>query len=253
MPFLKTPNSTLHYQRQGKGPAVLLLSPGGMEASISRWSNIPINPLTAYAGEFDLIAQDERNAGQSTGSLSSGNPWDVYADDHIALLDRLRLKRVLVIGCCIGSSHALRLAVRAPERIAAMVLIQPVGRVADNEATLEALWQKWAERVAALPDSPDAASLADFGRRMWCGDPVMSASPAQIAACQIPMLVLPGIDLHHPAAIGEEIGRLAPQARTLGGWKDSPESIAHATEEIRQFLRAASAKKGGLPEDFSQP
>ena len=124
--------------------------------------------------------------------------------------------------------------------------------MADNEATLEALWQKWAERVAALPDSPDAASLADFGRRMWCGDPVMSASPAQIAACQIPMLVLPGIDLHHPAAIGEEIGRLAPQARTLSGWKASPESVAHATEEIRQFLRAASAKKGGLQEDFSQ-
>jgi len=46
----------------------------------------------------------------------------VYADDHLALLDALGIERSLILGCCVGCSHALKIAQRAPERVAAIVL-----------------------------------------------------------------------------------------------------------------------------------
>jgi hypothetical protein len=33
-----------------------------------------INPLTAYAGQYTMIAMDQRNTGQSAGPLEASDP-----------------------------------------------------------------------------------------------------------------------------------------------------------------------------------
>jgi hypothetical protein len=40
----------------------------------------------------------------------------------------------------------------------------------------------------------------------------------------------------HPYEIGREVGTLAPDAVTVDPWKDPPEVLSHATDEVRQFL-----------------
>jgi pimeloyl-ACP methyl ester carboxylesterase len=48
-----------------------------------------INPLTAYAGQYQMIAMDQRNAGRSAGPLEAGDPWGAYAAGHLAVMDHL--------------------------------------------------------------------------------------------------------------------------------------------------------------------
>jgi hypothetical protein len=42
---------------------MLTLAPGGMRSSVPLWEMAAINPLTAYAGQYQMIAMDQRNAG----------------------------------------------------------------------------------------------------------------------------------------------------------------------------------------------
>ena len=74
---------------------------------------------------------DQRNAGgQSRAPITARDSWDSYTQDHIALLDHLRIDRCHLYGQCIGGSFILNLIKKQPERVAAAVLAQPIGRVA---------------------------------------------------------------------------------------------------------------------------
>ena len=87
----------------------MTLAPGGMRSSVPLWEMAAINPLTAYAGQYKMIAMDQRNAGQSTGPLETGDPWGAYAADQLAVMDHLGIDRFLVFGCCIGGPFILKL------------------------------------------------------------------------------------------------------------------------------------------------
>ena len=88
---------------------MLTLAPGGMRSSVPLWEMAAINPLTAYAGQYRMIAMDQRNAGQSAGPLETGDPWGAYAADQLAVMDHLGIGRFLVFGCCIGGPFILKL------------------------------------------------------------------------------------------------------------------------------------------------
>jgi len=92
--------------------------------------------------------------------------------------------------------------------------------------------------MSAEAPQHDAAAVAGFARRMWQNDLIFSVPRADIAACKVPMLVLPGVDDYHPPSVGEELARIAPAATVLRGWKDSPGQITAALLAIRQYLRA---------------
>jgi hypothetical protein len=49
----------------------------------------------------------ERNAngGQSSGPLEVDRPWDAYTDDHIGLMDHLRIEKFMVMGFCRRAFH----------------------------------------------------------------------------------------------------------------------------------------------------
>lgn len=69
-----------------------------------------------------LIALDLRGRGASS---PVGPPFGigVHADDVLALLDRLGLRRPVVAGHSLGAYIACRLAARHPERVASLVLV----------------------------------------------------------------------------------------------------------------------------------
>jgi hypothetical protein len=80
--------------------------------------------------------------------------------------------------------------------------------------------------------------LEAFGKRMWSGDFVLSVSRDFVRSCNTPLLVLPGIDLPHPTAIGREIASLAPRAELLEPWKEPADLVPQTVERIRRFLRS---------------
>ena len=110
MPYVKSGGAKIWYTVQGTGFPMLTLAPGGMRSSVPLWEMAAINPLTAYAGQYQMIAMDQRNAGQSAGPLETGDPWGAYAADQLAVMDHLGIDRFLVFGCCIGGPFILKLS-----------------------------------------------------------------------------------------------------------------------------------------------
>jgi pimeloyl-ACP methyl ester carboxylesterase len=67
VPYVDRGEAKIWYTEQGTGFPMLALAPGGMRSSVPLWEMAAINPLTAYAGQYRMIAMDQRNAGQSSG------------------------------------------------------------------------------------------------------------------------------------------------------------------------------------------
>src|SRR5689334_9645229 len=111
MPTIERGGATIYFEEHGSttGPALLLLAPGALNSSIDFWGRMPLNPLEVFSDEFRVIAMDQRNAGRSSGPLDTVDPWGMYADDQLAVLDHLGVEKTLVIGCCIGCSFIFKL------------------------------------------------------------------------------------------------------------------------------------------------
>jgi pimeloyl-ACP methyl ester carboxylesterase len=236
VPFFAHDDTTIYFEERGAGTALLLIAPGGMRSTIEYWAAAAINPWESYGEDFRLVAMDQRNAGRSRGPLDVGDPWGAYAADQLGLLDHLEIDRFLVMGCCIGGSYILKLIEQAPDRVVAAVLEQPIAVDDGNVQLFEQVRRSWGDELVGSRTDIDARTMDEFLAAMWHDDFVVSVSKDAVAACPVPVLVLPGIDEYHPTAAGREIAALAPRAELLEPWKDSPEHVAEATDAVRRFL-----------------
>jgi pimeloyl-ACP methyl ester carboxylesterase len=132
MPSFEHHGATIYYEEHGQGFPILTFAPAGLRSVIDVWNqpSAPINPIAEFASNYRVIAMDQRNAGgQSRAPITAQDNWDSYTDDHVAVLDRLRIDRAHLYGQCIGGSFIINMLKRHPERVAAAVLAQPIGRV----------------------------------------------------------------------------------------------------------------------------
>src|ERR1700757_1808106 len=128
MSFYQRGPVRIHYEEAGSGFPLLLIAGGGLNSTISGLNN-PFDAIGEFKGEYRCIASDLRNAnsGQSSGPLEIGRPWDAYTDDHLGVMDHLGIDKFMVMGFCIGGPFIWNLLKRAPDRVVAAVLAQPVG------------------------------------------------------------------------------------------------------------------------------
>ncbi len=106
----------LHYQETGKGEPLILIM--GLGADGGLWEQ----HVEAYAQHFRCILLDNRGAGRSpqpAGPYST----EMMARDTLAAMDNLGIASARVAGISMGSGIAQSLALLAPERVQAMVLI----------------------------------------------------------------------------------------------------------------------------------
>ena len=118
----------LHVQDLGAGPPVVLIAGFGLNSE--SWQG-QFGPLTA-AGHR-VIALDVRGTGASPKPLD-GYDIDTLVDDIVAVLDRLQLDRVTLVGWSFGGQISMRLAVREPSRVNAVVLVCSNGVRASRSA-----------------------------------------------------------------------------------------------------------------------
>lgn len=237
MPYLERGDTTIYYEEYGSGYPVMLFAPGSLLSSIDWWHKdppSPYDPIKELASGFRLVAMDQRNAGRSQAPIHATDGWHSYLDDHLALMDHLRIERALALGACIGVSYILRIFQDAPDRLAAGVLQQPIGREDDSEP--------WTTRqvdglVETLPENrrPSPEVVESFARNLYEQGFVYNVTPEFVRGCTKPMLVLPGNDKAHPYAIARQIADLAANAEFVDGWRDD---IPGTVERVRQFLKA---------------
>ena len=238
MPVFVKGDVSIYYEVHGSGFPLLLLPPGGMNASLARWGQAAINPIEIFSREYMVVALDERNAGQSSGPLDMNDPWGMYASDQLGLMNHLGIERFHAMGCCIGCSQVLHLIEKAPERVVSGVLEQPVGTDDNNKSVLPNMWKEWADQLVTKRKDVDMPTAEAFGRKMWEGEFVLSVTREFVKNCHTPLMVLPGIDLHHPTAIGREVAALAPNAQIVEPWKEPSTLVPGAVARVRQFLES---------------
>jgi len=244
MPFYERGSVRIRYEETGSGFPLLLISGGGLNSSIAGLATSPFNPIEEFKNEYRCIAADLRNAntGQSSGPLEIDRPWDSFADDQLGLMDHLGIDRFMVLGFCIGGPFIWNLVRRAPNRVVAGVLAQPVGFRPEMPTLLyDGSMTGWGPELVKRRPDITMDMVQRFLTRMYRTDPdfVFTVSRDFVRTCQTPVLVLPDDVPAHPYVVAMETVMLAPKAEvSMYPWKEPKERIPLAVRQIRSFLRA---------------
>jgi pimeloyl-ACP methyl ester carboxylesterase len=235
----------IHYEEAGSGFPLLLIAGGGLNSTIAGLKRgSPFNPIEEFKADYRCIAADLRNAngGQSSGPLEIDRPWDAYTDDHLGLMDHLRVEKFMVLGFCIGGPFIWNLLERAPNRIVAAVLAQPSGsRPEMRDLFYENNMKTWGPELIKRRPDVTMETVDRFLTRMYRTNPdfVFTVTREFVRSCQTPVLILPDDIPAHPYAVAMEAAMLAPKSEvSLYPWKEPKERIPLAVRHIRSFLRA---------------
>jgi proline-specific peptidase len=112
---------SLYVEVLGHGYPLLLMH-GGPGAD--HWS---VRPLRRCADRFTVVCYDHRCNGRSTGAPVESMTWDNLTADADALRERLGYDRWAVLGHSFGGHVALEYALRYPDRLSHLVLLDTGG------------------------------------------------------------------------------------------------------------------------------
>ncbi len=144
-------------------------------------------------------------------------------------------------GNCIGGSFALKLIERAPERVVAAVISQPIGHRPESPDVMHDLSRDvWAKELRERRPEVAMATIEKYLHALYRVRPdfVYSVSREFVRDCQTPMLVLPDDTPAHAYQTAVDIASLAPNADfAVYPWKDPPELKARTINRVHSFLR----------------
>jgi 2-succinyl-6-hydroxy-2,4-cyclohexadiene-1-carboxylate synthase len=232
----------LNVERAGSGPPLVLLH--GFTGSAANWEP----HLAAFERHFSVYAIDIIGHGQSDAPIDLMHyRMEQAVDDLRALLDRLDLASIALLGYSMGGRVALQLALAAPERIRALVLesaspgiaepVERAARVRADEALaasierdgLEAFIDRWQslplfasqqrlssevwqrQRAVRLANRP--TGLANSLRGMGAG--AMTPVWDRLGTFAAPTLVLAGALDAKYVEQGAAMAKLLPRATRL--------------------------------------
>lgn len=119
--FMRADGTTLHYLDAGRGTTVIFLH--GLGASMYAWRGT-LAPVEA-AG-FRVVAFDNRGFGSSE-KPAHGYSNALYAQLLVAFMDSLRIPDAVLVGHSMGGAIAAECAIRYPDRVRGLVLIDAAG------------------------------------------------------------------------------------------------------------------------------
>src|SRR5262245_37525215 len=241
--FYERGNVRIRYAEIGTGYPLLATPGGGLNSAIAVWARAVINIPEEFRNDFRIITMDQRNAtgGESTGPVPVEDPWGAFADDQLGLMDHLGIRQFFFFGNCIGGPFAMKLMERAPQRVVAALLSQPVGHRPDQpDYMFNAGRDVWAKNFRECRGDVPMETIEKYLHSLYRVRPdfVYSVSRDFAKSCQTPMLVLPDDVVAHPLQVSIDIASLAPNAEiTVFPWKDPPELKARTINRARTFLK----------------
>ena len=232
----------LHYIEQGQGEPLILLHGG--QGDYRSWEP----QMKVLSPQFRVISYSRRYHYPNNNPLTA-NYHSAYteADDLAALIRKLRLGRVHLIGTSIGAFTALALAVNHPEMVRSLVLAEPPvhewvkdspNGAAAYQEFMTTIWEPATEafktgddqgamrilvdglggkgRFDKLPPEARAAAMQNsrfFKANTLSSDPFPNLSKDKVRRLRIPVLIITGentITIHK--LVNEELARLLPKA-----------------------------------------
>jgi pimeloyl-ACP methyl ester carboxylesterase len=243
MPFYEKGSVRIHYEEAGSGFPLLLIAGGGLNSTIAGLKN-PFDSFGEFKEEYRCVAADLRNAnpGQSSGSLEIDRAWDSHTDDQLGVMDHLGINKFMVMGFCIGGPFIWNLIKRAPDRVVAAVLAQPVGFRPEMPTLMyDGSMTGWGPDLVKRRPDVKMDMVEKYLTKMYRTNPdfVFTVTRDFVRNCRTPVLIMPDDIPAHPYAVAMEAAMLAPNAEvSMFPWKEPKERIPLAVRQIHSFLRA---------------
>jgi len=239
----------LHVESRGDGPPLLLLH--GMGGCADDWKYFG---GAAFARTHRTFAVDLRGHGHSTNDRPELTHRQC-ADDVLALLDTLGVARCAAIGLSMGGNTLLHVASRAPERIAAMVVISATPRFGEparalmrgmtDEGRSEAEWHEM--RGRHVGGDAQIRALWRAMRALADSTDDVDFRAADLARIRARTLVVYGDrDPLYPVEYGVELYRGIPDASlwVVPGGGHGPIAGENEAEFVRRALTAIRPSSG---------
>ncbi len=256
----------IHYEINGSGPPLLLISGLGQNSNV--WALI----VTLLHDTFTCITFDNRGSGRS--AVPPG-PYtiDQMGDDAAALIDHLKIGPVSAVGWSLGGSVLQSMLIRHREKLTRAVLLSAFPSYSE-------LQHHWLDALVALQHSGVEALALGVFRTAWVFTPRwLSNHSAAVATARValsdpypttiagfeaqahglrrydsrpalssvttPTMVLVGAeDILTPVEQSAEIARLIPGARLQvlprGGHGMALEYTSDTVRAIKSFLSPSS-------------
>lgn len=138
----------IHYEIQGSGEPLVLLM--GLGAYARKWEK----HAAVYRKHFQCILIDNRGSGRSDKPELEAYTTEMMAEDAVAVMDALGIKRAHIHGISMGGAIAQIIAAKHPERVISLILTSTFARP-DNYYT---------RGISLLRDSVGVLDGATFGR-----------------------------------------------------------------------------------------
>ncbi|MEU7886607.1 3-oxoadipate enol-lactonase [Microbispora bryophytorum] len=208
----------LHHRFDGPPDAPVVVLGPSLGTTLDLWEpQLPALTRTWRALRYDL-------PGHGGSPAASGPTRDLTVDDLadgvLALLDRAGLESVSYAGVSLGGAVGTTLALRAPDRVASLVLCCTSARFGTAES--------WHER-AALVRAEGTKPLAEVTRRRWFTagfphaerylDMLRDADPEGYAACCDALAIFD---------VRDRLGEVRAPALVIAGAEDPATPPAHA-------------------------
>jgi pimeloyl-ACP methyl ester carboxylesterase len=189
---------TLAGEEAGDGPPVVLLH--GLTAT-RRY--VVMGSRSLERSSHRVVAYDARGHGRSSpGGTPAAYRYEELVDDLEAVLDQLELERAVLAGASMGAHTALAFALRAPARVAGLVVITPAydGDLGEGSGRLE----RWDRLAAGLRAGGVEGFIEAYGR-----PPVATAALEQTVLA----VIRQRLSLHeHPLAVADAL-QVVPRSR----------------------------------------
>jgi pimeloyl-ACP methyl ester carboxylesterase len=241
--FYEKGNVRISYAEIGSRFPLLATPGGGLNSRINNWPAAVINIMEEFKNDFRVITMDQRNAtnGESAGPVPVDAPWEAFAEDQLGVMDHLGIRQFFFFGNCIGGPFAMKLMERAPQRVVAALLSQPVGhRPEQPDYMYNSGKDVWAKEFLERRPEVSMATIEKYLHNLYRVRPdfVYSVAREFAKSCQTPMLVLPDDVTAHPLQVSIDIASLAPNAEiTVFPWKEPAELKARTINRARTFLK----------------
>jgi pimeloyl-ACP methyl ester carboxylesterase len=230
MPDMQLPAIRLYYEERGEGVPILCIH--GTSSSALMWEGA----AEALARLGRAIVYDRRGCTRSQRPepyLSTS--VSEHADDAAALLNALSARPAIVIGRSYGGEVATDLALRYPERVRALILLEGASLSLAPEA------RKWEEALSERVMSAAARGIDSVGEallRHVLGDTAWEQFPHEVRR----MFTDNG-----PAILAEfRGGGLQVDAAALATI-DKPTLLVAATDSPEAFRQATDAMAAAIP------
>ena len=234
MPTIDINDTTLHYERTGKGPAMLFVH--GMCGDAEVWAD----QARRFSDRFTCVRYDRRGHSRSArGNTTISDA--LHADDAAALIEALELGPCLLVGSSGGAAIGVEVALRhghllqgavfsepplfSLDPAAAQVvmrdlapLVEQAIATGDRRAFVDAFFALMCPGLWSIIDEPRKdryRANADIGLADL-RSPSLEVAPADLSAVTVPALIIAGTT-SHPSLVSVAHGLAAalPDARLV--------------------------------------